>query len=159
MTLNSSKQHSIFSFCPGHSGGTLKAVGTGEDKSVRGVRYLGAGGIESLVAGCSHWHLKMGAGFAVMPGNKDGGGKRQRMQIPKEVACPPFCFTWNNTYLWHPLHKSSTPHLLPTKQQLPTGPADDSEDYLLAQFAIFQTPVPSYHWQQITCTRFCRPQT
>lgn len=79
----------------------MKAVGTGEDNSVRGARYLGAiGGIESLVARCSHRHLKMGAGFAVMQGNKYGGGrKRQRMQILKEVACPPFCCTWKNMYL------------------------------------------------------------
>lgn len=56
----------------------MKAVGTGEDNGVRGARYLGAvGGIESLVARCSHRHLKMGAGFAMMQGNKYGGGRKR----------------------------------------------------------------------------------
>lgn len=41
---------------------------------MEGARYVGAvGGTESLVARCSHWHLKLGAGFAVMQGNKGGG--------------------------------------------------------------------------------------
>lgn len=81
---------------------------------MRGVRYLGAGGIESLVAGCSHRHLKMGAGFAVMPGNKDGGRKRQRKQIPKEVACPLFLLHLEQHVPLTPFtrffHSSSSPH-------------------------------------------------
>lgn len=70
------------------------------DKGVRKVRNLGVvEGIEILVAEGSCWSLKMGTRFAVVYGDKDGGRKGQRTQIPKEAACLPLCCTWNNACL------------------------------------------------------------